>query len=234
MLEVKELHVAYGITPVLYGVSLVVNTGEMVALLGSNGAGKSTLINTILGMLKPTKGEIFFEGKSIEKMPPHAIIRRGIAQVPEARRVFPYMSVEDNLMVGAYNTSAWPLRRKTVERVYSMFPILLERKDQSAGTLSGGEQQMMVIGRGLMSNPKLLMVDEPSLGLAPKVLEVVYGTLTKLKEEKITMMLSEQNARQALLITDRGYIMENGRIVLADKSENLLNSDAVKKAYLGI
>jgi len=234
MLEVKELHVAYGITPVLYGVSLVVNTGEMVALLGSNGAGKSTLINTILGMLKPTKGEIFFEGKSIEKMPPHAIIRRGIAQVPEARRVFPYMSVEDNLMVGAYNTSAWPLRRKTIERVYSMFPILLERKDQSAGTLSGGEQQMMVIGRGLMSNPKLLMVDEPSLGLAPKVLEVVYDTLTKLKEEKITMMLSEQNARQALLITDRGYIMENGRIVLADKSENLLNSDAVKKAYLGI
>ena len=234
MLEVKELHVAYGITPVLYGVSLVVNTGEMVALLGSNGAGKSTLINTILGMLKPTKGEIFFEGKSIEKMPPHAIIRRGIAQVPEARRVFPYMSVEDNLMVGAYNTSAWPLRRKTIERVYSMFPILLERKDQSAGTLSGGEQQMMVIGRGLMSNPKLLMVDEPSLGLAPKVLEVVYDTLTKLKEEKITMMLSEQNARQALLITDRGYIMENGRIVLADKSENLLNSDAVKKAYLGM
>ena len=234
MLEVKELYVAYGITPVLYGVSLAVNTGEMVALLGSNGAGKSTLINTILGMLKPTKGEIFFEGKSIEKMPPHAIIRRGIAQVPEARRVFPYMSVEDNLMVGAYNTSAWPLRRKTIERVYSMFPILLERKDQSAGTLSGGEQQMMAIGRGLMSNPKLLMVDEPSLGLAPKVLEVVYDTLSKLKEEKITMMLSEQNARQALLITDRGYIMENGRIVLADKSENLLNSDAVKKAYLGM
>lgn len=234
MLEVKELYVAYGITPVLYGVSLAVNTGEMVALLGSNGAGKSTLINTILGMLKPTKGEIFFEGKSIEKMPPHAIIRRGIAQVPEARRVFPYMSVEDNLMVGAYNTSAWPLRRKTIERVYSMFPILLERKDQSAGTLSGGEQQMMVIGRGLMSNPKLLMVDEPSLGLAPKVLEVVYDTLSKLKEEKITMMLSEQNARQALLVTDRGYIMENGRIVLADKSENLLNSDAVKKAYLGM
>lgn len=234
MLEVKELYVAYGITPVLYGVSLAVNTGEMVALLGSNGAGKSTLINTILGMLKPTKGEIFFEGKSIEKMPPHAIIRRGIAQVPEARRVFPYMSVEDNLMVGAYNTSAWPLRRKTIERVYSMFPILLERKDQSAGTLSGGEQQMMVIGRGLMSNPKLLMVDEPSLGLAPKVLEVVYDTLSKLKEEKITMMLSEQNARQALLTTDRGYIMENGRIVLADKSKNLLNSDAVKKAYLGM
>ncbi len=234
MLEVKELYVAYGITPVLYGVSLAVNTGEMVALLGSNGAGKSTLINTILGMLKPTKGEIFFEGKSIEKMPPHAIIRRGIAQVPEARRVFPYMSVEDNLMVGAYNTSAWPLRRKTIERVYSMFPILLERKDQSAGTLSGGEQQMMAIGRGLMSNPKLLMVDEPSLGLAPKVLEVVYDTLSKLKEEKITMMLSEQNARQALLTTDRGYIMENGRIVLADKSKNLLNSDAVKKAYLGM
>ena len=234
MLEVKDLYVAYGITPVLYGVSLSVNTDEMVALLGSNGAGKSTLINTILGMIKPTKGEILFEGKNIEKLPPHEIVKRGIAQVPEARRIFPYMSVADNLMVGSYNSSAWKYRKKTLERVYNMFPILLERKHQSAGTLSGGEQQMMVIGRGLMSNPKLLMVDEPSLGLAPKVLEVVYDTLAKLKEEKITTILSEQNARQALMIADRGYIMENGKVVLSDKSDVLLNSDAVKKAYLGI
>jgi branched-chain amino acid transport system ATP-binding protein len=234
MLEVKDLYVAYGITPVLYGVSLTINTDEMVALLGSNGAGKSTLINTVLGMIKPTKGEILFEGKNIEKLQPHEIVKRGIAQVPEARRIFPYMTVADNLLVGAYNTSAWPARKKTLERVYNMFPILLERKNQSGGTLSGGEQQMMVIGRGLMSNPKLLMVDEPSLGLAPKVLEMVYETLAKLREEKITTILSEQNARQALLIADRGYIMENGKVVISDKSDVLLNSDAVKKAYLGI
>jgi branched-chain amino acid transport system ATP-binding protein len=234
MLEIKDLFVAYGITPVLYGVSLTINANEMVALLGSNGAGKSTLINTVLGMIKPTKGEILFEGKNIEKLSPHEIVKRGIAQVPEARRIFPYMTVADNLLVGAYNTSAWPLRKKTLERVYNMFPILLERKNQSGGTLSGGEQQMMVIGRGLMSNPKLLMVDEPSLGLAPKVLEMVYDTLAKLKDEKITTILSEQNARQALLIANRGYIMENGRVVISDNSDVLLNSDAVKKAYLGI
>jgi branched-chain amino acid transport system ATP-binding protein len=154
--------------------------------------------------------------------------------VPEARRIFPYMTVTDNLLVGAYNNNAWPSRKKTLERVFAMFPILKERKGQSAGTLSGGEQQMMVIGRGLMSNPKLLMVDEPSLGLAPKILEVVYDTLNKLKDEKITTLLSEQNAQQALLIAGRGYIMENGRVVHTDKSENLLNSDLVKKAYLGI
>jgi len=193
MFEVKDLYVAYGITPVLYGVSLKVDNRETVALLGSNGAGKSTLINTILGMIKPTRGEILFEGKKIEKLPPHEIVKRGIAQVPEARRIFPYMSVEDNLLVGSYNTSAWKFRKKTLVRVYNMFPILLERKTQSAGTLSGGEQQMLVIGRGLMSNPKLLMVDEPSLGLAPKVLEIVYETLAKLKDEKITIILSEQN-----------------------------------------
>lgn len=234
MLEVKDLYVAYGITPVLYGVSLKVDNNEMVALLGSNGAGKSTLINTILGMIKPTRGEILFEGKNIEKLPPHEIVKRGIAQVPEARRIFPYMSVEDNLVVGSYNSSAWKFRKKTLARVYDMFPILLERKTQSAGTLSGGEQQMLVIGRGLMSNPKLLMVDEPSLGLAPKILEVVYETLAKLKDEKITTILSEQNARQALMIANRGYIMENGKIVLSDRSDALLNSDKVKKAYLGI
>jgi branched-chain amino acid transport system ATP-binding protein len=234
MLEVKDLCVSYGITPILHKVNMSVVTNEMVALLGSNGAGKSTLLNTILGMLKPTQGTITFEGQNIEKLPPHEIIKRGIAQVPEARRIFPYMSVQDNLMVGSYNNAAWALRKKTLERVYNMFPILKERKTQSAGTLSGGEQQMMVIGRGLMSNPKLLMVDEPSLGLAPKILEVVYDTISKLREEKITTILSEQNAQQALTIADRGYVMENGRVLLSDKSENLLNSDLVKKAYLGI
>ena len=234
MLEVKDIYVAYGITPVLHGVNMIINANEMVALLGSNGAGKSTLINTVLGMLKPTRGAILFEGKNIEKLPPHEIVKRGIAQVPEARRIFPYMTVTDNLLVGSYNSKAWSLRKKTLEKVYNMFPILLERKNQLAGTLSGGEQQMMVIGRGLMSKPKLLMVDEPSLGLAPKILELVYDTISKLKDEKITTILSEQNARQALLIASRGYIMENGRVVHTDKSENLLDSDLVKKAYLGI
>jgi len=234
MLEVKDIYVAYGITPVLHGVNITINANEMVALLGSNGAGKSTLINTILGMLKPTRGTILFEGKNIEKLPPHEIVKRGIAQVPEARRIFPYMTVTDNLLVGSYNSMAWSLRKKILEKVNNMFPILLERKNQLAGTLSGGEQQMMVIGRGLMSNPKLLMVDEPSLGLAPKILELVYDTISKLRDEKITTILSEQNARQALLIADRGYIMENGRVVHTDKSENLLDSDLVKKAYLGI
>jgi len=232
MFEVQDLYVAYGVTPVLHGVNMTVETGEMVALLGSNGAGKSTLINTILGMIKPTKGKILFEGESIEKLQPYEIIKRGIAEVPEARRIFPYMSVMDNLLVGSYNRTAWPIRKKTLERVFNMFPILKERKNQSAGTLSGGEQQMMVIARGLMSNPKMLMVDEPSLGLAPKILELVYDTLAKLKEEKITLILSEQNARQALTIAGRGYIMENGRVIYADVSEKLLDSDVVKKAYL--
>ncbi|MDD5311642.1 MAG: ABC transporter ATP-binding protein [Dehalococcoidia bacterium] len=234
MLEVKDISVSYGVTPVLHGVSINIDANEMIAILGTNGAGKSTLVNTILGMVKSTDGTITFEGQRIDKLPPHEIIHRGIAQVPEARRIFPYLTVMDNLMVGAYNKNAWSIRKKNLERVFNLFPILKERKNQTGGTLSGGEQQMMVIGRGLMSNPKLLMVDEPSLGLAPKILEVVYDILSKFRDEKITTILSEQNARQALSISDRGYIMENGRVILTDKSENLLDNDKVKKAYLGI
>ncbi|MCX6004955.1 MAG: ABC transporter ATP-binding protein [Chloroflexi bacterium] len=234
MLEVKDICVSYGVTPVLHGVSIDVNANEMIAILGTNGAGKSTLVNTILGMVKSSSGSVIFEGQHIEKLPTHEIIHRGIAQVPEARRIFPYLTVMDNLMVGAYNKSAWSIRKKNLERVFNLFPILKDRKNQTGGTLSGGEQQMMVIGRGLMSNPKLLMVDEPSLGLAPKILEVVYDILSKFRDEKITTLLSEQNARQALLISDRGYIMENGRVILTDKGENLLDNEKVKKAYLGI
>jgi branched-chain amino acid transport system ATP-binding protein len=234
MLEVKDISVSYGVTPVLHGVSIEISANEMIAILGTNGAGKSTLVNTILGMVKASEGSIIFEGQHIEKLPPHEIIHRGIAEVPEARRIFPYLTVMDNLMVGAYNKSAWSLRKKNLERVFNLFPILKDRKNQTGGTLSGGEQQMMVIGRGLMSNPKLLMVDEPSLGLAPKILEVVYDILSKFRDEKITTLLSEQNARQALSISDRGYIMENGRVILTDKSENLLDNEKVRKAYLGI
>ena len=233
MLEVRNLNVSYGVTPILRDVSLSVKQGEVIALLGSNGAGKTTLVNTMMGMLKPVSGEIIFEGEHIENMQPHEIVKRGIAQVPEGRKIFPYISVRDNLCLGAYSNEAWHKRSESMELVYGLFPLLRERQHMPARTLSGGEQQMLVIGRGLMSRPKLLLVDEPSLGLAPKLLSEVYDILAKLSEEKITTLLSEQNARQALTISNRGYVLENGRVVLADSSDKLLNSDLIKEAYLG-
>jgi branched-chain amino acid transport system ATP-binding protein len=233
MLEVKNLNVSYGVTPILRDVSINIRQGEIVALLGSNGAGKTTLVNTVMGMLKPVSGEIVFQGEHIENMSPHEIVRRGIAQVPEGRKIFPYISVRDNLFLGAYSGIAWSKRNDSVEWVYSLFPLLKERNNMPARTLSGGEQQMLVIGRGLMSHPKLIMVDEPSLGLAPKLLSEVYDILEKFREEKITTLLSEQNARQALTISDRGYVLQNGRVVLADSSDKLLGSELVKEAYLG-
>ena len=233
MLEVKNLNVSYGVTPILRDVSLTVKQGEVIALLGSNGAGKTTLVNALMGMLKAVSGEIIFEGEHIENMPPHEIVKRGVAQVPEGRRIFPYVSVLDNLRLGAYSDQAWRKRNQSIEWVFSLFPLLKERQNMPARTLSGGEQQMLVIGRGLMSRPKLLMVDEPSLGLAPKLLSEVYEILGKLSEEKITTLLSEQNARQALTISSRGYVLENGSVVLADSSDNLLNSELIKEAYLG-
>jgi branched-chain amino acid transport system ATP-binding protein len=233
MLEVKNLNVSYGVTPILRDVSLSVKQGEVIALLGSNGAGKTTLVNALMGMLKAQSGEIIFEGEHIENMQPHEIVKRGVAQVPEGRKIFPYISVRDNLCLGAYSNEAWHKRNKSMEWVYGLFPLLKERQNMPARTLSGGEQQMLVIGRGLMSRPKLLMVDEPSLGLAPKLLSEVYDILAKLSEEKITTLLSEQNARQALSISNRGYVLENGRVVLADSSKKLLNSELIKEAYLG-
>ena len=233
MLEIENLNVSYGITPILRDVSLTIQQGEIIALLGSNGAGKTTLVNTIMGILKPTSGSIVFEGEHIDSMPPHEIVRRGIAQVPEGRKIFPYLSVKDNLFLGAYAKAAWPKRNDALEWVYDLFPVLKDRRKMPARTLSGGEQQMLVIGRGLMSHPKLIMVDEPSLGLAPKLLSEVYDILSKFREEKITTLLSEQNARQALSISDRGYVMENGIVVLEDASDKLLGSELVKEAYLG-
>jgi branched-chain amino acid transport system ATP-binding protein len=233
MLEVKNLNVSYGVTPILRDVSINIRQGEIVALLGSNGAGKTTLVNTIIGMLKPVSGEIVFEGEHIDSMPPHEIVRRGVVQVPEGRKIFPYVNVRDNLFLGAFSGEAWRKRNDSLEWVYNLFPLLKERNNMPARTLSGGEQQMLVIGRGLMSRPKLMMVDEPSLGLAPKLLSEVYNILEKLRDEKITTLLSEQNARQALTISDRGYVMENGRVVLTDSSEKLLGSKLVKEAYLG-
>lgn len=233
MLEVKNLNVSYGVTPILREVSLSVKQGEVIALLGSNGAGKTTLVNAIMGMLKSKSGEIIFEGEHIENMQPHEIVKRGIAQVPEGRKIFPYISVHDNLCLGAYSNDAWHRRGESMEWVYDLFPLLKERHNMPARTLSGGEQQMLVIGRGLMSRPKLLLVDEPSLGLAPKLLAEVYNILGKLSEDKITTLLSEQNARQALTISDRGYVLANGKVVLADSSDTLLNSELIKEAYLG-
>jgi branched-chain amino acid transport system ATP-binding protein len=233
MLVVKNLFVSYGVIPVLDDVSLEVKEGELVALLGSNGAGKSTLLNTILGIAKPTSGSIRFLGKSIEHLPPHKVIAAGIVQVPEGRRLFPYMTVRENLLLGSYPGNAWQDKRQRMEWVVSLFPILKDRAHMQARLLSGGEQQMLTIGRGLMAQPRLLMVDEPSLGLAPLIQDNLYEALRKLRESKITILLPEQNALRALAIADRGYVLQDGRIVLEGKAGNLMQSDLVKKAYLG-
>ncbi len=234
MFEIQNLNVSHGLIPVLHDVSLEVKKGEMVALLGSNGAGKTTLVNTVSGIYKPSSGSIIFEGEHIENKPPHEIVKRGIIQVPEGRRILPYLTVEENLYLGAYTNEAWRKRKQSIERVFALFPVLKERRKVLAGSLSGGEQQMLVIGRGLMAMPKFMMFDEPSLGLAPKLLSEVYRTLAKLRDEKITILLSEQNVRQALAITHRGYVLENGRIILSGDSKELLNNETVKKAYLGV
>ncbi len=233
MLEVKNLFVSYGVIPVLHDVSISVRENELVALLGSNGAGKSTLLNTIHGMMKPKSGTIQFLGKAIENLPPHKVIAAGIAQVPEGRRLFPYMTVKENLLLGAYPGDAWKLKQKRMEWVLELFPILRERANNHSRLLSGGEQQMLTIGRGLMSHPKLLMVDEPSLGLAPVILDHLYATLGKLRDSKITILLPEQNALRALGIANRGYVMQDGKIVLEGDPASLMQSDLVKKAYLG-
>jgi branched-chain amino acid transport system ATP-binding protein len=233
MLEVKNLNVSYGVIPVLHDVSLRVKENELVALLGSNGAGKSTLLNTIQGFLKPTSGSILFLGKAIEGLPPHRVIAEGIAQVPEGRRLFPYMTVRENLLLGAYPGGAWGSKKERMEWVMGLFPILKERAQMQSRLLSGGEQQMLTIGRGLMALPRLLMVDEPSLGLAPVILDSLYATLGKLRESKITILLPEQNALRALTIGDRGYVMQDGKVVLEGNCQTLMQSDLVKKAYLG-
>lgn len=233
MLEVQNLHVSYGVLPVLHDVSLQVKESELVALLGSNGAGKSTLLNTIQGIIKPTSGSIRFLGKSIENLPSHRVVAEGIVQVPEGRRLFPYMTVRENLLLGAYPGKAWQDKRKRMEWVMSLFPILKDRANMPSRLLSGGEQQMLTIGRGLMAHPRLFMVDEPSLGLAPVIMDNLYETLAKLRESKMTILLPEQNALRALAIADRGYVMQDGRIVLEGNAANLIQSDLVKKAYLG-
>jgi branched-chain amino acid transport system ATP-binding protein len=233
MLEIKNLNVSYGVLPVLHDVSMQVKENELVALLGSNGAGKSTLLNTIQGIMKPVSGSISFLGKAIGGLPPHRVIAEGIVQVPEGRRLFPYMTVRENLLLGAYPGNAWKDKKERMAWVMSLFPILKERANMQSRMLSGGEQQMLTIGRGLMAHPRMLMVDEPSLGLAPVILDNLYQTLGKLRESKITILLPEQNALRALQIGDRGYVMQDGRIVLEGDCQSLMQSDLVRKAYLG-
>ena len=234
MLEVSNLDVFYGKSQALRGVSLRVNEGEIVALVGANGAGKTTLLNTISGLLHPASGSVEFLGKRIDRLAPHKITKLGICQIPEGRKLFSDMTVWDNLEMGAYTSEAWKRRKETLEQVYQVFPVLKERRKQSAKKLSGGEGQMVAIGRGLMSNPRLCMFDEPSYGLAPRLLSEVLGVIKHLREQGITVFLVEQNVRRTLETADRAYVLENGRIVLEGKGEDLLQDDMVKKAYLGL
>lgn len=233
MLEVNELNVSYGVIPVLHNVSFNVQKGEIVAILGSNGSGKTTILNTIQGFLKSSSGSVIYRGQNILGLPPHRLVEMGLVQVPEGSKSFPFMTVKENLLLGAYRGDSWKRRKETLAYVYQLYPILKERSNQAARLLSGGEQQMLKIARGLMSNPDLVMVDEPSIGLAPIIVDAVYETLTKLRETGITILLTEQNALRALRLADRGYILQDGRVVMDDMAGNLIKSELVKKAYLG-
>jgi branched-chain amino acid transport system ATP-binding protein len=234
MLEVSNLDVFYGKSQALRDVSLKVNEREIVALVGANGAGKTTLLNTISGLLRPASGHVEFLGKRIDRLAANNIVRLGISQIPEGRKLFTDMTVQENLEMGAYTSEAWKRRKQTLEQVYQIFPALKERRKQSANKLSGGERQMVAIGRGLMSSPKLCMFDEPSYGLAPKLFSEVLEVIKRLREQGITIFLVEQNVRRTLETADRAYVLENGQIVLEGKGEDLLQNEQVKKAYLGL
>jgi branched-chain amino acid transport system ATP-binding protein len=234
MLEVKGINVYYGPLQVLFDVSLSVKEKEIVTVIGPNGAGKTTLLKTISGLLHPKSGSIRFLGEEISSLPAEVVVRRGVAHVPEGRGLFPYMTVLENLQLGAYTKEARSKMKETLEEVFELFPRLKERKDQLAYTLSGGEQQMLAIGRALMSRPKLLMLDEPSQGLAPKLVKSVMQTLEELNARGITILLVEQNVHHALNLADRGFVLENGRVVLEGAAQELLNNSHVKSAYLGI
>jgi len=233
VLELDGIDVAYGSVRALRGVSVRVNAGELVTLIGANGAGKTTTIRSISGLLRPTAGSIRFEGAPIHTVAPEAIVGLGIVQVPEGRRIFPELTVEENLRVGAYLVRDHARIMERFERVYSLFPRLRERRRQAGNTLSGGEQQMLAFGRALMAGPRLLLLDEPSLGLAPLLVQDVAHVVTDLKRSGLTMLLVEQNARLALTLADRGYVLETGRIVLSDTSARLLANPDVQKSYLG-
>jgi branched-chain amino acid transport system ATP-binding protein len=233
VLELDGVDVAYGSIHALRGVSLRVKAGELVTLIGANGAGKTTTIRSISGLLRPAAGSIRFEGQPIDAVPPEAIVARGVVQVPEGRRIFPELTVEENLRVGAYLVRDRGRVAQGFERVYALFPRLRERHRQLGSTLSGGEQQMLAFGRALMASPRLLLLDEPSLGLAPLLVEEVARVVRELKRSGLTILLVEQNARLALTLADRGYVLETGRIVLSDTSDRLLANPEVQRSYLG-
>ena len=233
MLEVKDLQVYYGMIHAIKGVSFHVNEGEIIALIGANGAGKTTILHTITGLLAPKGGQVVFEGKDITKTPAHKIVELGMAHVPEGRRVFAQLSVYQNLKMGAYTRSDKNEIEESLEMVYKRFPRLEERKNQMAGTLSGGEQQMLAMGRALMSKPRIILMDEPSMGLSPILVNEIFDIIQSVSASGTTVLLVEQNAKKALAIADRAYVLETGKISLDGNAKDLLNDDSIKKAYLG-
>ena len=233
MLKVNDLKVRYGMIEAIKGISFEVADGQIVTLIGANGAGKTTTMHTISGLIRAASGSIELDGKDITKIPAHKIVELGIAQCPERRRVFALQSVEDNLLLGAYSRKDKEGIAKDLENVYSLFPRLLERKQQLAGTLSGGEQQMLAMGRALMAKPKIMLLDEPSMGLSPLLVREIFDIIKDINSQGVTILLVEQNAKMALSIADRAYVIETGRIVMSGTGEELLNSEDIKKAYLG-
>ena len=233
MLEIKDLKVSYGMIQAIKGISFEVNKGEVIALIGANGAGKTTILHTITGLLNADSGSVTYEGKDITRMPGHKIVSMGIAHVPEGRRVFANMTVLQNLKLGAYTGKDKAEIAETLEMVYTRFPRLKERKNQLAGTLSGGEQQMLAMGRALMSHPQIILMDEPSMGLSPMFVNEIFDIIEEVSKSGTTVLLVEQNAKKALSIADRAYVLETGNIVLDGKASELLDNDSIKKAYLG-
>ncbi len=234
MLEVSNIDTFYGKIQALWGVSLKIDEAEIVALVGANGAGKTTLLNTISGLLRPASGSVEFLGKRIDGLTSYSIVELGMSHIPEGRRLFPDMSVRENLEMGAYANRAWKHKQETLDKVYQLFPILKARQGQLARTLSGGEQQMVAMGRGLMSRPRLCIIDEPSSGLAPLVVDEIFHIIQGLRDQGIAIFLIEQNVQQTLEIADRAYVLENGRVILAGESRKLLQEELIRKAYLGL
>ena len=234
MLALKDINANYGKKQVLWGVSLEINEAEIVALIGANGAGKSTLLNVISGSLRPASGTVEFGGQHIEGLKTHSIVEMGMVHIPEGRKLFPDMSVRENLEMGAYVKRVWDRKQETLDEVYRLFPILQKRCSQLARTLSGGEQEMVAIGRGMMSRPKMCIIDEPSSGLAPIVVDEIFQIIQSMRDQGMAVLLVEQNVPQTLEIADRAYVMENGRIVLEGNSKDLLEEEMIKKAYLGL
>jgi branched-chain amino acid transport system ATP-binding protein len=234
LLDIKSIDIYYGDVQVVYGVCLHIDEGEIISMIGANGAGKSTILKCISGLINTTSGEMYFNNEPIQNIPPEQVVDKGIIQIPEGRRLFTLMTVEENLEVGAFNREADKVKEETLKEVYNLLPRLEERKKQLAITLSGGEQQMLAIGRGLMSKPKLLMLDEPSLGLAPILIRDIFETIKKISEQGVTVLLVEQDVRHSLSMSDRGYVLEHGRVAMEGSGQDLLENPHIRDAYLGV